>query len=206
MKAIITGDIIDSQQVADGPEKWLIPLKKLFKSFGDTPEVWEIYRGDSFQIETDPADGLRVAILIKAVIKKIEYKHLDVRLAIGIGDVKFKRNRVAESTGDAFIFSGKLLDNLKDQKVHLGIKSKWPDFDDNFNVMLKLALVIMNGWSNNSAEVAELMFREPMITQQQMAKRLGIAQSSVNERIKRAALYEIIEFEHYYKKRIQSYY
>lgn len=202
MKTTITGDIVHSQSVED-PKLWLDPLKNLFNIFGDSPKTWEIYRGDSFQISVPAKDSLRVAILIKSVIKKQKKKKLDVRLALGIGKDDTYVNRVSEATGEAFVYSGQLLDTLKEKKVHLGVKSPWDDFDKEFNMMFKLALVIMNSWTSNSAEVAELLFSESKITQVEIADHLGIVQSSVNDRIKRGAIYEIMDMEKYFRERIQ---
>jgi predicted DNA-binding protein YlxM (UPF0122 family) len=202
MNSTITGDIVHSQSVKD-PKLWLNPLKELFKVFGDSPSTWEIYRGDSFQISVPAEDSLRVAILIKSVIKKQKKKKLDVRLAMGIGKDDTYVNRVSEAAGEAFVYSGQLLDSLKEKKVHLGLKSPWDDFDKEFNMMFKLALVIMNSWTSNSAEVAELLFSESEITQVEIAERLGIVQSSVNDRIKRGSVYEIMEMEKYYREKLR---
>jgi hypothetical protein len=106
--------------------------------------------------------------------------------------------------GSAFLYSGKLLDELKSKKVHLGIKSNDTGFDRELNMMLKLALVIMNGWSANSAEAASIILREKGITQKKLSQRLGIVQSSVNERISRGAVYEMMEMEHYFRERIKT--
>jgi len=194
MKTIITGDIVHSQTV-ENPKLWLDPLKELFSIFGDSPATWEIYRGDSFQLSISSEDSLRAAILIKSVIKKQNVKKLDVRLALGIGKDNLYVNKVSEATGEAFVYSGKLLDSLKENKVHLGIKTPWQEFDKEFNMMFKLGLVIMNSWTSNTAEVAEILFSVPGITQVEIAEKLGIAQSSVNDRIKRGAVYEIMEME-----------
>ena len=203
MGTSITGDIVQSQSV-EKPEIWLDPLKDLLSSIGNSPSVWEIYRGDSFQIAVPQKDSLRIALLIKSIIKKIDSKKLDVRLAIGISEEEIVANRVSEATGEAFVYSGQLLDTLKQKKVHLGIKSPWEEFDKEFNMMFKLALIIMNSWTSNSAEVAELLFSVSGITQVQIAERLGIAQSSANDRIKRGAIYEIMEMENITVKKFKQ--
>lgn len=203
MKATITGDIVHSQS-AKAPELWLKPLKQLFSDFGESPVDWEIYRGDSFQIVVAAKDALRVSILIKSVIKKQKSTKLDARLAIGISKEEVERDRVSEASGEAFVYSGQLLDSLNDKKVRLGIKSPWKKFDDEFNMMFKLASVIMNSWTSNTAEVAELLFRVSGITQMEIAEKLGIAQSSVNDRIKRGSIYEIMDLERYFRNKIES--
>lgn len=48
-------------------QKWIDDLKELFQNFGKSPNDWEIYRGDEFQIEVkNPEEALQVAVLIKA--------------------------------------------------------------------------------------------------------------------------------------------
>lgn len=203
MKSTITGDIVQSKSIKK-PEIWIAPLKNLFSTVGKNPKDWEIYRGDSFQLEIESTEILRIAILIKAIIKQIDIKHVDVRMAIGIGESENSADRVSESFGDAFVFSGQLLDKLKKSKVHLGIKSPWKSFDDEFNLMFKLALVIMNSWTKNTAEVVEILFNVPGITQMEIANKLNLAQSTVNDRIKRGSVYEIIELEQYFRERVDA--
>lgn len=203
MESTITGDIVQSKSIKN-PEIWKAPLKKLFSTIGTTPRDWEIYRGDSFQLEIESKEILRVAILIKSIIKQIDKNNVDVRMAIGIGESEKSASRVSESMGEAFVFSGQLLDELKKTNVHLGIKSPWEKIDQEFNMMFKLALVIMNSWTKNTAEVVELLFSVPNITQVEIAEKLNLAQSSVNDRIKRGSVYEIIELEQYFREKIDS--
>ena len=74
MEAIITGDIINSREVE--PNEWMPVLKKVLNKFGKEPKSWEIFRGDSFQLNTSPENSLEAAILLKAEIK--QWKILDV--------------------------------------------------------------------------------------------------------------------------------
>lgn len=89
MTSIITGDIINSKKSA--PKQWLEGLKTVLNYFGSSPLIWEIYRGDSFQVEVKPKDALKASILIKAAIKQFEI--IDVRLAIGIGDKTYQSEK-----------------------------------------------------------------------------------------------------------------
>ncbi|REL33288.1 winged helix-turn-helix transcriptional regulator [Rhodohalobacter sp. SW132] len=205
MIATITGDIVQSQTVSN-PSIWMDPLKKWFQSLGETPTDWQIYRGDSFQLEANSEDALRVAIVIKSIIKKLNHKKLDVRLSIGVGERGYREGYISESSGDAFVYSGTLLDELKQENVHLGIRTPSESINKELNLMFKLALVIMNSWTSKTAEVSELLFSEPGITQTDIADKLGIAQSTVNERIKRGSVHEIIELEQYFRDKLNNEY
>lgn len=200
MISVITGDIVRSRQQKD-PLDWLNPLKRLLSQTGTSPGNWEIYRGDSFQIEIPPPEALLIALQVKSVVKQV--RGLDVRIAIGIGKKSYDSPRISESTGEAFVRSGQLLERLKEQKMTMGIASFDGDFDEEINMMLKLALIVLNSWSVNSAEIAEIMLAYPELSQTKIGKQLGIAQSSVSERIHRGSLYEILELEKYYRKRVQ---
>ena len=80
MIAVITGDIINSREISI---EWLDTLKRALSGLTKVNLKWEIYRGDSFQIELDVEDALLNAIYIKACIKTL--KNADVRMGIGIG-------------------------------------------------------------------------------------------------------------------------
>jgi hypothetical protein len=200
MLSVLTGDIIHSSS-HENPADWLDPLKNLFQKTGETPEKWEFYRGDSFQIETKKTDSLKLALQIKSIVKQIS--GLDARVAIGIGKKSFHSPKISESTGDAFVRSGRLLERMKKKNLTMAVKSHDQQFDEEMNMMFRLALIIINSWSINSAETAEIMLSNPDLPQKKISGHLKIAQSSVSERIRRGALYEILDLESYYRKRIQ---
>ena len=136
MKAILTGDIVNSRENTN-PATWLTPLKKHLTSYGKMPSKWEIYRGDSFQLEIDdPENALLSAIKIKALIKR--HDKLDVRIAIGIGQKTFNAPRITESNGEAFIFSGETFNKLDKQKRTLALKTPWEDFNETMDIILRL--------------------------------------------------------------------
>lgn len=199
MVCVITGDIINSRKV-ENPGIWLDPLKKLFGETGETPAKWAIYRGDSFQVEVRPEEVFLFAVRLKSVVKSV--KLLDARMAIGIGKKSYEAHNVMESSGDAYLFSGETFEALDVKKSNIVVKSYWKDFDEEVNILLTLLSVIMDDWSTTSAKTADIILREADMTQQVLAKRLGISQSSVSARYNRAHLHEIKELLVYLKKRI----
>ncbi|WP_242918719.1 SatD family protein [Pontibacter liquoris] len=194
MTSIITGDIINSRK-AGQPRVWLDVLKAELNQVGQEPKVWEIYRGDSFQVEVqEVADALKIAIKLKAAIKTV--KGLDVRMAIGIGEKSFEAPKITEANGDAFVRSGRLFEQLK--KDTLAISSPWPDVDAQLNLMLDLALLTMDNWTQNSAEIVKLSLELPEATQTELANKLGITQGRISDRQKRAGYDAIMRLEKHY--------
>jgi len=199
MVAIITGDIINSRHIE--AKQWLPELKKVLNSCGEEPKTWEIYRGDSFQIETKPQDALRVAMLIKSAIK--QFKSLDVRVAIGIGEKTYQSDKITESNGSAFIYSGDSFEKLKKQT--LVIKTAWHDFDKTLNLMCDLASLTMDTWSPTSAIIVKTALEsDPNTNQEELAALLNKKQSNISTGLKRSGFYEIQKLLNYYQNEIKN--
>lgn len=195
---VITGDLVKSRKIAS--KTWLPALKGVLSTAGSSPKMWEIYRGDSFQLEVKPEHALLMAIKIKAAVKCI--KNLDVRMAIGIGVKEFSAPKITESNGEAFVNSGEKLEALKVSKQNLAIRTAWPEFDREMNLYFRLSLIIMDNWSRSSAELMGLLIDHGAIAQHRLAKKLKITQSSVSARIKRACYAEVMELETLYREKI----
>jgi hypothetical protein len=210
MVAVITGDIIASRKMVN-QEKWLTPLKKLFSTWGEGPKYWKLERGDFFQIEiTNSEEVLIKALEIKALIKKVapvderkKISTIDVRLAIGLGEKTYTGESISESNGSAFINSGEKFDLLKKENITLGIKSPWKGFDEEMNLYLKLVGTLMDKWSVSSAELVEIVLKNPNITQEEIGKQLGIKQSAVSRRWNRSNMNELLEVEKMYRRKIK---
>jgi hypothetical protein len=197
--SVITGDIINSRK--DKTSMWLKKLKKTLSQEGDTPATWEIYRGDSFQLEIkNPADAFLAVLRIKANIKSM--KKLDVRMSIGVGEKNYFGSRISESNGEAYIYSGEKLETLKKEKRNLAIKTRWPEFDKEMNVCFRLGSIAMDNWSPNSAELISILINNRDIKQKALAKHLGVTQPSVSERQNRSNYSEIMELEDLYREKI----
>ena len=197
MIAVITGDIINSRAL---PEEWIDTLKDALAHLFSKKSKWEIFRGDSFQIELNAEDALLNAIYIKACIKTL--KKADVRMGIGIGKKNVNSAKVTEANGEAFIHSGFAFDTLKTNKVNMAFQTPWPDFDSDINLFIKFALITMDSWGQISAEMVKYAIENKDTKQDKIAKISGRSQSSVSEALKRAHFAELMELENKYRMQI----
>lgn len=198
MTSIITGDIINSRE--SEPKLWLTALKEALNIFGTTPKTWEVFRGDSFQLEIKPENALDAATLIKATIKK--FKNIDVRMAIGLGEKTYVSDKITESNGSAFVNSGECFEHMKNNT--LALRSDFESFDATINIMLELAQLTMNNWSATSSEIIKTTLENPELNQKQIAKILNKSQSNISEGLKRGGFDEILKLLQYYKTQIQT--
>ena len=199
MIAILTADIINSRKLAS--KKWIADLKAFLNTFGKSPNDWEVYRGDEFQLEIkNPEDALLVAFQLKAFFKSI---NLDIRISIGIGEKTYKAKKITESNGSAFVRSGETFDTLKKLKLNLAINSGDAIFDEELNLMLKLSLSFLDNWLQQSAEFVLVAIQNPTLSQEQIGAILGINQAAVSRRQKRTNYELIKELDLYFRKKIK---
>lgn len=200
MTSVITGDIIDSRQ--QNSKDWVEGLKNILARFGETPDQWEVYRGDEFQVEIkNPEDALWSAILIKAHLRAIK---LDARMSIGFGDKTHDAEKISESNGSAFIHSGELFETLKKQKVTLAMRTGDVAIDEKLNLMIQLALTFMDNWLAQSAEFVAVAIENPTLSQEELGQKLGINQAAVSRRQKRAQFDLILNLDRYFRKQIKQ--
>ncbi|MEM8846225.1 MAG: transcriptional regulator [Bacteroidota bacterium] len=196
--AIITGDIINSRKAA--PQVWLPHLKEALNTFGKEPDQWEVYRGDSFQLETSPAKALEAAIYIKATLK--QNKGIDARMAIGLGEKDYNSEKITESNGSAFVNSGECFENLKKQT--LALKSGYEIFDSTLNLMLQLALLNLNTWLPATARVVKTAMEHPKSNQRELAAILENSQSNISEALIRAGFDEVQKMIEFYTTQLKQ--
>jgi hypothetical protein len=198
MKIVITADVINSRRVKS--DKWLDLLKRELGKFGEEYSDWEVYRGDSFQLLLEAADALRAVFHIKTVIKQIS--PLNVRMALGLGGVNYRSDKVLESNGSAFIHSGECFDNLK--KQNLMIKSDNEELDTRLNLMFGLAGLAMDYWKPVTAEIIHQKLEHPNLTQRELTELMGKkSQSTISEGLKRGGYDEIESLIYYFEAQMK---
>lgn len=198
MVSIITGDIVNSRAI--DTQLWLQALKEALAKYGKEPHKWEIFRGDSFQLEVNPEYALEAVVVLKATIK--QFKELDIRTAIGVGEKTYTADKITESNGTAFIRSGECFEQLKKQTLAINTPSNEQNLI--LNLMFELASLTIDDWSPTSALIIKTALENPNVNQKELATILGMRQSNISRGLKRGGYDEIMKLNEYYKKNIQT--
>lgn len=152
--AILTGDIVGSSKLTTTQRKKLLgilkktsqELRRMYKNI--VPFKIDIFRGDSWQLfVADPKFSLRIALLFRSTLKgKMDIRGFDSKIFIGVGTIdSLPGERVSLGHGEAFILSGRGLENLR--KNRMGID--YPAFDKNdyLKVIIELVDVFASNWT-----------------------------------------------------------
>lgn len=198
MIAVLTGDIINSR--GERVNVWMAKLRAVLSFYGNEYRDWEIYRGDTFQLETEINNILLIAIHIKSYIK--QFKALDVRLAIGIGEKDFQGSSVTSSNGSAFINSGQCFDGLK--KRTMALKSNNEEFDTTFNLCLDLATLTMDNWPPITSKIVASAIENQHLSQIELSKVLHKSQSNISESLNRAGYETILKLVDHFNTKISN--
>lgn len=182
LQAVITGDIVNSTKLPATDEKRL--LKLLEQILADHKH--EFFRGDSFQAYIkDAGAALKIALQCRTAaigLQPDEYPSIaDVRVSIGIGGVESPVRALATAKGEAFLLSGRALDDMLKTEGRLIIITE--------NKVANLTYALMSDYINSiyrhmtpkQAEVIIELLRGS--TQQQVAEKLNRSKSTISQHV-----------------------
>lgn len=196
--AVITADIVNSTLVSDDS------LKKLRDRLGRVLDgyKYEFYRGDSFQVlMRDPAEALRVVMQVRTEARKLSSK-LDVRAAIGIGEVNPALKKLNVATGEAFVLSGRAFDRLGRKNDKLAIECVDHAAMLALKVVAAFADYIYKDLTKKQSEVlAELLKGQ---SQQEVTKKLKKSASTINQHVQAAGWHSLSQLLLDYKTIIST--
>lgn len=189
MKAIITGDIVNSTKIEEANRYVLVDeLDNIIQELQKlSPLKCEMYRGDSFQVMVDDVKCcLEIAVLIRLGLKKtnlLKNGKLDARMAIGVGDVSYEHEQVILSDGEAFRLSGRTFEKLN--KRRLLIATNIDDVDEPLNVMLAFIddLVMNLSYAQSKYLYDSLLYN---MSQMELANVYNTSQPNVAKHLKSA--------------------
>jgi hypothetical protein len=141
--AVLTADVVNSTKLSSPQYKRLMEVLDKFLH----PHPHEFYRGDSFQAYLkEPSEALRLALACRALVIELTTKddvpvRGDVRISIGIGGVTAPVRSLGSAKGEAFLLSGRELDELQKTDRRLAINSN--------NEMANIGLQVMADYLDN---------------------------------------------------------
>ncbi len=183
VKGIITGDIVNSSAIK-GEEKiaLIAEIERIGLKLSElVPLKIELFRGDSFQIQTDdPTEAIRLAILFRTALKSASPSEheWDARVSVGIGSVDFVSEQIVVSDGEAFQLSGRGLDSIG--KRRLAVATPWADVNGELSLTTAFADDIITGWSVNQARISYLKLSTGD-TQKEIAREENITAQNVSK-------------------------
>jgi DNA-binding CsgD family transcriptional regulator len=225
--SVISGDVVSSTSLTNEDRKLveeslkvlLQDLKKEFNVYG------RIIKGDYLEcVVPNAANGLQVALAIKSFVKAIPvevkaYKTADnrvkqfkihgIRLAIGYGELSRYKPEEGIIDGDAIYFSGREISGETTyNKERIVIKntlffaSKNEKLNKNFQPLLALLDVLLSKATSRQCQVLCLKLMNNQ--EDEIAKRLGIGQSAVNQHSTSVGWNAIEEAVNYFKMIISN--
>ena len=211
--AVITADVVASRNILPKHRTKLYTDLETFIAQLQTTKIiaqYEFSRGDSFQCITQKKEHtLKTALLIRCFIICYNYPrstatyNQDIRMGIGIGKVDFlKKTSLAHSDGEAFHLSGGGLDSLKKMAYNLDVKTYNQAFNQSIEPSILLLDALIQAWTTNQAQTIFYLLQD--FTEEQIAHKLKISQSAVNQRKKAANWYAVQNLLYYFENSITN--
>ncbi len=158
--AVLTGDLVGSRRLtADQLATLFKHLNDLWQQFADAHSGAvigriEIFRGDGWQVAlAKPSLAVNAALFLRAVVKSQPFdQKMDTRVGIGVGQVDvLKPDRLSESNGPAFLYSGEALESLTKGSCCWNLRRETPEPDVLEAVGLPLMDLAVKRWSRTEA-------------------------------------------------------
>jgi hypothetical protein len=180
IKAILTCDIVNSTKLTSAKEKKLIAtINEIF-----ILHKIEFFRGDSFQVFIkEPESALALSLLCRMAAMKL-YKEqklqvADIRISIGIGEVKQPVRALTTAKGEAFLLSGRRFDEIAKTNQRLAITINNPLANQGLEVITDSINHIFEKISGKQAEVIFELLKGA--TQQAVAKKIKKTKSTIHQ-------------------------
>ncbi|MEM6636402.1 MAG: hypothetical protein AAF667_10980 [Pseudomonadota bacterium] len=188
---VITGDIVKSQQLAEGRLGAAFDaLARADAAVGaaqGSDARLSRFRGDGWQmVLSQPTLGFRATVLIRAALRAAD-RDFATRIALGIGPDTLKgAGDLGGENGPAFVASGQALDGLPARR-----RSARGNAPAALAVALHLGDAIADGWTETQAALVFEALGSGRKTQAELARGQGITQQTVQQHLEAARFDQI---------------
>lgn len=181
--AILTGDLIGSTEAPEALEPTMARLAAAAEEIArwqTSSTRFTRFRGDGWQMRTDPELALRATFYLHACLRASEGL-LNTRIAIGLGPVDSLGSAdLSDARGAALTASGHALDKMRRTR-RFAIAGRGVDTRDEIIVELIEGIVLR--WTRPQAEAAALALPYPAPTLEEIGQELGISPQAVSYRL-----------------------
>ena len=199
MKAVIKGIILNTEETDS--ESWIKNLSNLFKTVGKENKDWTFSHQNQFLLIIDAIQAFEFGLLIRSTI--LSTKGLDVKIAIGIGELDYTNDQILDYTGEALKNCTSQFNELK--KSNFAMKTSNEKINQQVKTVVDLVMFITNHWTDKMAEYYKIAFINQQLNQKELAKLLHLkSQSTISSILKRAAYEEILQAIVFIRIRIEK--
>ncbi|MBC7886946.1 MAG: hypothetical protein H7Z13_03600 [Ferruginibacter sp.] len=203
IQAVITGDIVNSTRLAAAEEKKLLKILQQLLA----PYQFEFYRGDSLQVyQKQATEALKTALLCRTAAISISQKEetpiSDVRIAIGIGQVKTTVKTLGAAKDEAFVLSGRAFDEMAKTGMRLSITTGNSLANEGLQVIADYINTIFKVMTARQATVIFELLKGQ--TQQKVAAKLKKSKSTINQHVSSGRWAEIEKLLQHYENIINQ--
>lgn len=163
---------------------------------------FERNRGDEFQMKISKIkEACKIGFLIKLWVKSIDYntskQKYDIRMSLGIGEEDIEEKTIAKSDGEAYHLSGRGLETIKKTKQTFSI-----DSNDKNKEFLKIESRMLDVFiaKMTAMQSIVLFYKLLDLTENEIAEKLRLSQSTINQHSNAANWSVIAEYTHFFEK------
>lgn len=201
--AVITGDIVGSRKLSGAQFKQVMQrLEQLLGSFSARFQTaFDIFRGDSFQLVTPPADAARLATIIDLTLR-CNVHAVAVRQCIGIGQGATNNDNVKTATGEAYLLSGHGLDEIKGRGLR--IMSANAEFQTHSELLTRFFDSHLDRLTSTQAQVVLAYLLADNKSHEQLATRLDKKRSNVTRILNTSQYHLITDYLNYFALQVKK--
>lgn len=204
--AVITADIVNSTAMGS---KAAGELRSILEQLinANQAKFLSFYRGDSFQSYlVDPYPAYKLALRLRTAARIFENQlpdiKTDLKISIGIGSIETPVTQIKTAQGEAFLLSGRGLDELEKTGRRLIIRCGDEKVNTTLETISLFTDYLFDALTYKQAEVLQHLLNNR--TQIETAKVLDKSQSTVNRHVQSLGWKQMEELLRLYNQSIQQ--
>ncbi len=204
--AVITADIVNSTAMGS---KAAGELRSILEQLvnANQAKFLSFYRGDSFQSYLiDPYPAYKLALRLRTAARIFENQlpdiKTDLKISIGIGSIETPVTQIKTAQGEAFLLSGRGLDELEKMGRRLIIRCGDEKVNTTLETISLFTDYLFDALTYKQAEVLEHLLENR--TQIDTAKILDKSQSTINRHVQSLGWKQMEELLRLYNQSIQQ--